>query len=182
MTTRSAFLIQTYYSGTVAAKLTVARGLYEGQAPDFIASPVVNEALERLRHCALALDGQMRAMDLGLLCGRCAARPGGGCCSAFMAGNTDSILLLINLLLGVTVQSRNNGEENCCYLGDRGCLFLVKPIFCLNYNCKHILDRTDTKNLEALYRFAAGVLSQQTRVESLLLEALPDSPPGAIHP
>ena len=182
MTTRSAFLMQTYYSGSVAAKLTVARGLYGDRAADLIASPVINEALERLRHCALALDGQMRAMDLGRLCSRCAARSGGGCCSAFMAGNTDSILLLINLLLGVTVQSRNNDEENCCYLGEQGCLFLVKPIFCLNYNCKHILDRTDTENLEALYRFVAGVLSQQTRVESLLLEALPGPRSGAIHP
>lgn len=181
MTTRSAYFMQTYYSGTIAAKLTVARGLYEDQAPDLLASPVIIEALESLRHCALALDGQMRAMDLGRLCSRCAARSGGGCCSAFMAGNTDSILLLINLLLGVPVQSRNNGEENCCYLGERGCLFLVKPIFCLNYNCKQILDRTDTENLDALYRFAAGVLSQQTRVEGLLLEALPDPRAGAIH-
>jgi hypothetical protein len=50
MTTRSVFLMQTYYSGSVAAKLTVARELYEGQSPDLLASPVIIEALERLRH------------------------------------------------------------------------------------------------------------------------------------
>lgn len=180
MTTQSAFFVQTYYSGTVAAKLTVACGLYASHAPRLNTSTVISKDLERLQQQAIALDAHMKSMDLGRLCSHCAARPGGGCCSAYMADNTDSILLLINLLLGVTVELRNNGEADCCYLGEQGCQFLIKPIFCLNYNCQHIVDGADGESLEGLYRLAATVLSQQTRVEGLLLEVLSGSDSGNI--
>ena len=114
----------------------------------------------------------MRTMDLGQLCGRCAARPGGGCCSAYMADNTDSIQMLINLLLGVRIAQQQDSGENCCFLGAQGCLFLIKPIFCLNYNCSHILESAKPGSLENLYQRAAAVLSQQTKIEELLLEKL----------
>lgn len=172
MTTPSAFFVQTYYSGTVAAKLAAAGELHGRHASTLIASPVIREGLGRLRQHAQTLNGHMQSMDLGQLCSHCAVRPGGGCCSAYMADNIDSILLLINLLLGVRVRCRESGEENCCFLGEQGCLFLVKPIFCLNYNCRNILDSADAESLAGLYRLAAVVLSQQTRVETLLLDAV----------
>ena len=172
MTTQAALLLQTYYSGTVPAKLSLARALSADQGARLLASPAIREGLEQLRRHSLALEGQMQVMDLGRLCSRCAAGAGGGCCSAFMADNVDSILLLINLLLMVTVQSSENDPASCCFLGAQGCQFQVKPIFCLNYNCRHILDRAEATSLTSLYRLAAAVLSQQTRVETLLLDAL----------
>ena len=172
MTTPSSFFVSTYYSGTVADKLTRARELYEGQASRLNASPLFQGELARLRHHALALGNHMQSMDLGRLCSHCAARPDGGCCSAFMADNTDSMLFLINLLLGVTVEQRHRVDENCCFLGPHGCFFLVKPIFCLNYNCKHILENGAAEQLCELDRLAGAVLSQQTQVENLLLGAL----------
>ena len=171
MTTRSAFFVHTYYSGTVAGKLAGARELY-GRRASLTASPLFQEELECLRQQCFALDRHMQSMSLGQLCSQCAARPGGGCCSAYMADNTDSLLLLINLLLGVQVECRNAVDENCCFLGEHGCFFLVKPIFCLNYNCKNILTSGDAKSLKGLHRLAGAVLSQQTRVENLLLDAL----------
>ena len=172
MTTRSAFFVQTYYSGTVAEKLAWARALYARHALDLKASALFQEQLDRLQLQTLALNGYMQSTGVNRLCSHCATHPDGGCCSAFMADNTDSILLLINLLLNIKVQYRNQVDENCCFLGDQGCFFLVKPIFCLNYNCTHILESGDTESLNGLYRLAAAVLSQQTRVETLLLEAL----------
>jgi hypothetical protein len=172
MTTPSAFFVSTYYSGTVAEKLTQARELYERQASRLTASSLVQSELGLLHHHARVLDSHMQSMDLGRLCSCCAARPDGGCCSAFMADNTDSLLILINLLLGVTVKQRPQVDENCCFLGAHGCFFLVKPIFCLNYNCKHILENSAADHINDLYRLAAAVLSQQTQVENLLLDVL----------
>ena len=172
MTTQSAFDLETYYSGTVADKLAVARKLYTRHAVNLAASPLLREELELLRHHALALAGHMQSMELGRLCTHCATQDNGGCCSAYMADNTDALLLLINLLLGIQVRCRDNEDESCCFLGEQGCLFLVKPIFCLNYNCKNILDSAEVASLENLYRLAATVLSQQTKVESLLLDTL----------
>jgi len=174
MTTRAAFFLQTYYSGTPAEKLAVARALSTRHSTRLTTTPLLLAELDLLQHHALALSGHMQSMDLGRLCSHCAARDNGGCCSAYMADNTDGIQILINLLLGVTVQPRDTVDESCCFLGEQGCLFLVKPIFCLNYNCKSILDRAEAKNLKDLYRLAGAVLSQQTRVETQLLDAISD--------
>ncbi len=174
MTTQSAFDLQTYYSGTVPEKLAVARKLYTRHAVRLTASPLLKEELELLRHHSLALGGHMQSMELGRVCTHCATQDNGGCCSAYMAGNTDALLLLINIFLGIQVQCRNFEDENCCFLGERGCLFLVKPIFCLNYNCKNILDNAESLSLKNLYQLAATVLSQQTKVESLLLATISD--------
>jgi hypothetical protein len=172
MATQDAQFMQTFYSGSPAEKLAAARTLFAELAGRLTASKLLTEELERLRSHTQALDRHMEAMDLGQLCGGCAANPGGSCCSAYMAGNTDAIQILINLLLGVNVGQQQDSRENCCFLGPQGCLFLVKPIFCLNYNCTHILDSAEPKSLDMLYQRAAAVLSQQTRIEFLLLEEL----------
>ena len=179
MATLSSFLLDSYYSGTITAKLAAARELHARRGPALLAAPVLAQSLVLLRREAELLNQTMRAMDLNQLCRQCAARPGGGCCSAYMADNVDAILLLINLLLGAEVQCRTDSGEDCCFLGETGCQFLVKPIFCLNYNCTHILDSLTADRLQQLYHRAAALLSQQTRVESLLLEGLRPDPPSA---
>jgi hypothetical protein len=172
MATQDTHFMQTYYSGAPAEKLVAARMLFADLADRLMASPLLREELDQLRRQAEMLNDQMRTMEMGQRCGRCAARPGGGCCSEAMAANTDSLQLLINLLLGVSVAQQPDSGENCCFLGAQGCLFLVKPIFCLNYHCTHILTNADPENLDILYQRVAAVLSRQTRIETLLLEEL----------
>ena len=129
-------------------------------------------ALAELRKHAEALAAHMRRLDFGALCTACASRPDGGCCSAYMADNVDAVLLLINLLLGGEVRPVGTDPAGCRFLGERGCVLLIKPIFCMNYNCRAILDTTPAAGLAELFRRAAAVLGQQTRVEELLLARL----------
>lgn len=172
MTIADTYLVQTYYSGTAATKLAIARALHQRLGARLAADPDIREGLAQLRHQAQALEVQMAAMALGRLCSRCASRPGGGCCSAAMADNTDSIMLLTNLLLGVAIERQQQETADCCYLGQQGCLFVIKPFFCLTYNCQAILAGADGASLAALYQDAGRVMGQQGRVESLLIEAL----------
>lgn len=172
MTTQAALDLRTYYSGTAAGKLAVAQQLYTRHAARLITLPLFQEELARLQHHAQALGSHMQSMHLGQICSHCAAHANGGCCSAVMADNTDALLLLINLLLGIKVTGRTVEDASCRFLGAEGCLFLIKPIFCLNYNCTHIFASAESAGLEDLYRLAAALLSQQTRVETWLLEAL----------
>jgi hypothetical protein len=172
MATQDAHFVQTYYSGIPAERLIEARALFAALADRLTASLTFQGELDQLRWHSQVLNEQMRTMDLGQLCCRCAARPGGGCCSAYMADNTDSIQMLINLLLGVNVTQQQDSGGNCCFLGALGCLFLIKPIFCLNYNCSHILDSGEPVHLKTLYQRAAAVLSQQTKIEGILIEIL----------
>jgi hypothetical protein len=172
MATEDARFMETLYSGHPADKLAMARALMTKLAQRVSASPAFTEELTSLRRHSAALDDHMLTMALGRLCSQCADRPNGGCCSALMADNTDAVQILINLLLGVDIAPQPASNENCCFLGPQGCLFPIKPIFCLNYNCSHILADAEPEHLATLYQRAAAVLSQQTRIEFLLLEAL----------
>ena len=171
MTTRAALLLERLYSGTPADKLASARRLHAV----FAARPeetALAAALAELRKHAEALAAHMRRLDFGALCTACASRPDGGCCSAYMADNVDAVLLLINLLLGGEVRPVGTDPAGCRFLGERGCVLLIKPIFCLNYNCQHILLGSSKANLQSLYAKAASVLSQQLFFENNLLTFL----------
>ncbi|ADW17078.1 hypothetical protein Despr_0904 [Desulfobulbus propionicus DSM 2032] len=174
-------LLQTCYDGTPMDKLARARALLAG-LPAMEHDPCLQAELQQLRRHAELLDEQMRAMHLGPLCSGCAAQPGGGCCSAFMAGNSDALQLLINLLLDVPLAFDAYSGDSCGFLGPRGCRFLIKPIFCLNYNCSHILNSADPADLTLLYQRSGAVLSCQTRIETSLIERLRRLPHGSPAP
>lgn len=161
---------QHWYHGTPAEKLAQARLLQQELGEQLFADTAIKAALAQMRHHCQALSDQMQAMAMGVLCTTCAARADGGCCSAYMADNTDSLQILINLLLGQAVQLREPADSECCFLGATGCPFMAKPIFCLNYNCHHIQTGSNPDALILLEQRAAAVLSQQTAIESLLLE------------
>lgn len=159
-----------YYNGTATEKLVLALALHRRWRPQFIIHAPLQEALRALRLTATTLTLHMRSMDMDQLCRHCATRPGGGCCSALMADNTDALQILINLLLGVVVEQRPHKEDTCCFLGEQGCLFLAKPHFCLNYNCSHIRTKARDGEMETLYRHTGIVLGRQAQVETLLIE------------
>ena len=167
-----AVLMRTLYEGDPIDRLMTSRALLARGRSWWLAEAGLTEAIEQLQRDALALDAHMAAMGLGRLCGQCAARPDGGCCSAYMAGNTDAIQMLINLLLGIEATPSDKNDEDCCFLGERGCLFVIKPIFCLNYLCSHITDAATTENLHTLHCLSAAVLSGQTGIESKVLDLL----------
>ena len=165
-------LLTLLYSGEPAEKLATARRLHAELHDRLARVPELEQALAEVQHQARLLSDHMRAMELGRLCSRCAANPGGGCCSATMAGNTDAIQILLNLLLGVEVTFRSDSGEDCGFLGPQGCPFPLKPIFCLNYNCSHILKGAEPDALARLYQRANAVLSRQTAIETMLLAEL----------
>lgn len=165
-------LLHLLYSGEPAEKLATARRLHAEHHDRLAQIPGLAQALTEVHRQAQALGDHMQAMGLGQLCSRCAATPGGGCCSATMAGNTDVIQILTNLLLGASVEFRADSGEDCGFLGPQGCLFPLKPIFCLNYNCTHILKGAEPDALTLLYQRANAVLSRQTDIETMLLAAL----------
>ena len=163
-------LMHTLYEGDPNDRLTAAVALLAPGRSWWLHGSGLAQAIEQLRQDALALEAHMTAMGLGRLCSQCASRPGGGCCSAYMAGNTDAIQMFINLLLGIALRPRDIVDENCRFLGERGCLFLIKPIFCLNYLCTHITNAATTENLNTLHRLSAAVLGGQTRIETVILD------------
>ncbi|MBM9536932.1 hypothetical protein [Desulfobulbus alkaliphilus] len=159
-----------FYSGTATEKVALAHSLHRTWERQHNIHGTVRDALQELRLSVEALTLHMRSMGMNQLCCHCASRPGGGCCSALMADNTDAIQILINLLLGIVVEPLPHKEDACCFLGEQGCLFLAKPHFCLNYNCSHIRNRATDQEMKTLYRHTSTVLGRQTRMETQLIE------------
>nr|WP_321464726.1 hypothetical protein [uncultured Desulfobulbus sp.] len=163
---------QKWYNGSPKEKLAEARALFSHLTTDARLDAPFLLKIEGLRNGCHELSTHMNTMQLGQLCCRCGSQPGGGCCSAYMADNTDSMQMVINLLLGVELSPREPADNDCCFLGPRGCLFMAKPIFCLNYNCTHILTGGAPTALVVLEQCTASVLTLQIEIETLLLEIL----------
>lgn len=158
-----------FYTGTVDKKLALASTLYGEHGRELLQSTEVVEQLTLLRRKERALQEQMQAMAMGQTCTLCATRAGGGCCSRYMAGENDVLQLLMNLLADVPVALQRDDDNECCFLGERGCILLLKPLFCLNYNCSHIKEKAGCTTLQLLEQRAGSLLSQQTELEGVLL-------------
>ncbi len=164
--------LNLYFSGSVEEKLEVSRQLFAEHGQSLLQQLEIITGLARLQHSENALNEQMLAMDMGSRCSACAAQATGGCCSGYMAANTDAILLLINQLMGIEVRVQHANDTECCFLGSMGCILQIKPIFCLNYNCSHINEAATTQQMLALEKKAGVLLGEQTALESLLLDLL----------
>ena len=87
-----------------------------------------------------------------------------------IAAETDVAQLLLNMLAGVVVEIQRSNGTDCCYLGERGCLFLLKPIFCLNYNCSIITLGGQRDNLLMLEKRTGILLRTQQDMENRMID------------
>ncbi|MGM0681863.1 MAG: hypothetical protein ACQES8_06525 [Thermodesulfobacteriota bacterium] len=160
------------YFSDVTTKLDLALDLYRNYHSTLKADIAIQKELARLKPLIAGLEEQMAAMAIFDLCAKCGQKNGGGCCSAFMAGETDSILLLVNLLLDVDVSFQHDDGSECVYLGPNGCIFKAKPMFCLNYNCSTIYGINSQSDIVNLNKATGAVLGQQYTLEQKLLRSL----------
>lgn len=162
-------LLHKIYCGSVESRLAFGIHLFKTFGPTLERRADVLSALALMRSRERALSTHMQSQMLGRLCSACAASECGGCCSRYMAGETDSLQIVMNLLAGVEVAQINEHPAECCYLNPAaGCIFLFKPMFCLNYNCRRIEESVSGKELSQLEREAAALLRSQYALEGVL--------------
>jgi len=172
-------IISSCYCGDGADKLQQAKKLLQAYGDKLSQDTKIKEQLALVRGAVLLLDSHMTAMDMGKTCSACAARPDGGCCSAYMGHeNNDALLLLMNILAGVDVRIVREDEIECCFLAETGCILLFKPIFCLNYLCRHIQKESKMKQLALLEQKTAALLTAQSRLEQLIVSFLQSQESG----
>lgn len=159
-----------FYSGDVVVKLAAARDLHARYGKILALRPDIMAQLAALEASEHALQAQMGAMGMGHTCTQCAARPGGGCCSRYMAAENDVLQLLMNMLAGVQVTIQQDGPIECCFLGVAGCILTMKSMFCLNYNCSHIKGKENGPTLILLEQRTGDLLRKQAVLEDLLID------------
>ena len=165
-------LTQELYHSDFHTKLFLAHQLFKDNGEALCSIPLVRDSLVALELQAQLLQDQMTFLNFAPLCSSCALKPGGGCCSLYMADENDAVLFLINLLAGHQVSIQKDDDFECYLLGPKGCILRFKPMFCLNYNCRAIKINTDTDILSSYLTASAQLLQKQWQVETLILAHL----------
>ncbi|MEA3467186.1 MAG: hypothetical protein U9R57_03055 [Thermodesulfobacteriota bacterium] len=169
-------IINTCYCGDGKEKLAKAESLAEEYGHSLSQQRDVLDQLAVVQTAVEVLDAHMAAMEMGKTCSQCAARPDGGCCSAYMGNeNNDALQLLMNILAGVEVKLIRDDGVECCFLGERGCVLLFKPIFCLNYLCGRIQEGSDKEELRQLEQKTGALLTAQSTLEQIIIRFLQQS-------
>jgi hypothetical protein len=162
-------LYHLFYRGDVYEKLGLARRIWGRFGPQLRENGGIVSGLDTVMEKGVVLSACMDGMGMARICSGCAAREGGGCCSLFMAGENDVLQLVMNMLAGVPVETVCTDGIHCCFLGERGCVLTLKPMFCLNYNCREIHKQGAGEPIRLLEKVAGDLLQSQHALEQLLL-------------
>jgi len=164
--------VESLYFGDLEYKLENAHRLHREFGARLEADPEIREHLKQLLHLQEDVTEVMHGMGLLESCAECGDRAGGGCCSAMMADETDSMLLLINLSAGFEVGPKRDDDYECCFLGPEGCSLKFKPFFCLNYLCRQIQTESSPLQLARLQGATSELLGQILILEGLIRRQL----------
>lgn len=111
----------------------------------------VQRLLSRLEKGICRSWDTMQQLGITDDCARCDAEaPEGSCCSAGLENKVDTVLLLINLLLGVELRGQRSREGSCFFLGDHGCTLKARHMLCIDYLCPAVERRLGTERLRRM--------------------------------
>ncbi len=143
--------------------------LYEALREEILADAPLARALEAYRAAIERTRGAFAEAGIFKACGVCAAHVFGGCCFPDMEWNYTVVHLLINRLLGCRLPTRHAYEDQCLFLGDKGCLLTAKNHFCLNYFCQDIQRKLGPTTLKAILQVVGAEIMAGWQVELLLM-------------
>jgi hypothetical protein len=112
--------------------------------------PEMGRLLRQFKEAARASRTQMVKAGVAGLCENCEKEGGGSCCGRGIEDRYSGILLLINLLLSKKLPDRRHDQVSCLFLGPSGCTLLARHVICINFICKNISSRIDSKDIAIL--------------------------------
>jgi hypothetical protein len=128
-------------------------------------------------------DSHSAMIQLGIAdeCRICEETRGGSCCGIGLENYYSGTLLLINLLMGVDVPVERLDPKSCFFLGNKGCLLVVRDVICINYLCEEITSHFPSQGIAGL-REREGVevrllFDLNERILELLAEQESGHPP-----
>ena len=125
---------------SIEDKIKMARHMYDSWSEQLKREPHIHQLIEKLEGC---LENSREAMlELGIVetCKHCDEEEGGSCCGAGLENKFDSLLLLINLLLGVSLPEGHRRPDSCYLLTDKGCMLKVRLVLCVDFLCPKIMS------------------------------------------
>jgi hypothetical protein len=134
----------------VEAKISWAKACFDRERSRLLRDQRLVELLQSLKTAVQRSRERMRCTGVVDCCKECEEKEGGSCCGAGLERHYSGILLLINLLLGVTLPLEREQPSSCFFLSPTGCLLLARHVLCINYVCAKITSRIKPDELAAL--------------------------------
>jgi len=111
---------------------------------------LISAGLDKLAGSLEAGRRLMLALGMVRACRWCEEAEGGSCCGLGIENRYGDILLLLNLLLGVTLPARREKPDSCYFLNQEGCCLRVRHVLCVNYLCGRLKETLSREGLIAL--------------------------------
>jgi hypothetical protein len=145
-------------SSPIQEKIEQAHKLLEACGGSLVEDSSILALLRRLRDCIENTNQSMLTLGVVAECKNCEEKEGGSCCGSGIENKYDVALLLINLLLGGSLQNHEPLGNSCFFLGKKGCKLTARHVLCVNYICEKLQKKLTREELIALQTSAGEEL------------------------
>jgi len=146
-------------SPAIQEKIKHAHHLYEGYGDSLKQDHAIPALLKKLRDCIENTNQSMLTLGVAAECKNCEEKEGGSCCGSGIENRYDAVLLLINLLLGSSVENHEPIGNSCYFLGKKGCKLTARHVLCVNYICEKLQKKLTREALISLQTCAGEELN-----------------------
>ena len=134
--------------------------------------PSIQALLKKLRTGIENTTRSMLALGVVAECKNCEEKEGGSCCGAGIENKYDVVLLLINLLLGSSLENQEVKGNSCFFLGKNGCRLTARHVLCVNYICDKLQKKLAREELIALQTCAGEELETLFTLHEIIKKRL----------
>lgn len=154
-----------YFFHNIAEQIQKAKELYSTYGREILSDEKCSYLLKDLEK---AIEDSWRLMkELGVvdICSACANEKPGGCCHFGIEACYTSMIILMNLLLGVKIPVKRKLENNCLFVDEHGCLLKARLKTCIHHLCPKIINSLSEYDLFRLratgkYEIRAGLQTE----------------------
>jgi hypothetical protein len=143
---------------SIYEKIEQAHNLGETCGSSLMKDPHIDALLRKLRNCIENTNKSMVTLGVVAECKNCEEREGGSCCGSGIENKYDAVLLLINLLLGSSLENEESSRNSCYFLGKKGCTLTARHVLCVNYICQKLQKKLTREELITLQTCAGEEL------------------------
>jgi hypothetical protein len=125
-------------SNGVAREIFIAYNLHNNFGNKLLRDEKVRAMLTQLDRNIEATQKEMINAGIVKECADCAANGEGTCCGKRTGYKYNSMLLLVNLLLGKSLPLHAQDSHSCYFLKDEGCILSARHVICVNFICPRL--------------------------------------------
>ena len=167
-------------SNDVAHEVRLAYHLHKNFGHALLRDEKVRTLLDQLDQHIEATQKEMVAAGVIKECADCAVNGEGTCCGKRTGYKYDSVILLVNLLLGKKIPLQSQNPHACYFLTREGCILRARHVICVNFLCPRLHKNIQQKMLNQLQLVAGEELDTLFLVEEYIkkkigpVQSIPD--------